>query len=278
MAGEQVEGLPDGLREWVRSRAAETDRSPEQVLERATAAYRLLSDHDGDLPAFDGDSSPNGDGEGYLGLADAVADLDARVGAVEDDLDQKIDDVRSRVVQVKRETDAKAEADHDHPELERTAESAATLADEVDELRADLAALESTFEAGFGNYEEVLECLTETVDDLEGKADTLASVAAGVRTRLGKLEAREARARAGAELQNEANRIGVETATCGACGSTVRLGLLSAPECPNCGGTFESVEPSSGFFGSATLPVGTRPALEGETVEELDPEDIFEDG
>ncbi|QLG27881.1 CopG family transcriptional regulator [Halorarum halophilum] len=279
MAGEQVDALPDGLREWVHARAEETDRSPADVLARATAAYRLLNDYEGDLDGLGGfpENADRVDGNTLLGLSETVAELDERVATVEDDLDEKIDDVRSRVVQVKRETDGKADADHDHPDLRRTAETAEVLADDVEDLRADLDDLESTFEEGFANYEEVLEYLTDATEELEGKANTLASVAAEVRTRLGNLEAREARTRAAAELKDEANRLGVETATCGACSSKVSLGLLSAPECPNCGGTFEAVEGSRGFFGSATLTVGTRPALEGETAEELGPEDIFDD-
>lgn len=278
MAGEQVEGLSDGLREWVDSRAEETGRTQAEVLARATTAYRLLTEHEGELPPVEAGGEGEEVRETLEEVDAAVADLGDRVGAVEGDLDEKIGDVRSRVVQVKRETDGKAAADHDHPDLRRTAETAEVLADDVEDLRADLDALESTFQEGFDNYEEVLEYLTDAADDLEGKADTLASVLAAVRTRLGKLEAREANARAAAELKVEANRLGVAAATCDACSSTVRLGLLSAPECPNCGGAFEDVEPSRGFFGSATLTVGRRPALEGDTLEEPDPEDVFEDG
>ncbi|QLG61493.1 CopG family transcriptional regulator [Halorarum salinum] len=277
MAGEQVEGLPDELREWVGSRAAETGRTQAEVLARATTAYRLLSEHGGELPPVGGDGSEEAGGS-LAGFDAAVGDLDDRVAAVEDHLEAMIDDVRSRIVQVKRETDGKADADHDHPDLRRSAETAEVLGDDVEDLRADLDALESTFEEGFANYEEVLGYLTDAAEDLEVKADTLASVLATVRTRLGNLEAREARARAAAELKDEANRLGVGTATCGACSSPVRLGLLSAPECPTCGGTFEEVEPPAGFFGSATLTVGRRPALEGDTAEEPGPEDIFEDG
>lgn len=279
MAGEQVDALPDGLREWVHSRAEETDRSPADVLARATAAYRLLNDHEGNLDGLGGVAADEErvDAAELLDRSEAVAALDERVAALEDDLDEKIDDLRSRVVQVKRETDAKADAGHDHPDLRRAAETAEVPVGDAEDVRGDLDALEATFEEGFANYEEVLEYLTDATEELEGKANALASVAAEVRTRLGTLEAREASTRAAAELKDEANRLGVETATCGACGSKVSLGLLSAPECPNCGGTFEAVEGSRGFFGSATLTVGTRPALEGETADELDPEDSFED-
>jgi predicted Zn-ribbon and HTH transcriptional regulator len=102
-------------------------------------------------------------------------------------------------------------------------------------------------------------------------------VLADVRARVSTLEAREARRRATADLKDEANRLGVATADCDGCGSAIRLGLLSSPECPHCGSTFETVEPASGFFGSPSLTVGSRPALEGETAAD-EPDAIFEEG
>ncbi|MFC7096812.1 CopG family transcriptional regulator [Halobaculum marinum] len=279
MAGEQVEGLPGALREWVDSRAEETGRSPDEVLARAVTLARLLDEHDDDLPdpgAVAADTGADADADSE-DAAQRLADLDERVAALDAELDEKIDDVRSRVIQVKRETDAKAAADHEHADLRERVESLAEVADEVEALRADFADLRETFEAGFANYEEVLEYLTDTADDHDAKLSTVATVLADLRTRVSRVEAREERRRAAAELQAEANRLGVATAACGACASKVHLGLLSVPECPHCGEPFDAVEPKSGFFGSATLAVGSRPALEGETVEETAPEDVFED-
>ncbi|WP_277555116.1 CopG family transcriptional regulator [Halobaculum limi] len=283
MAGEQVEGLPDALQEWVYSRAEETGRAPQEVLARAVSVSRLLDAEADSLPTPDtlGDTAAAPDD-----LTDQIADLDRRVQALDDDLDEKIDDVRSRVIQVKREADAKAEADHDHPDLQEAVDSLASLegldaeldslAADLDSLRTDVEALEARFEEGFDNYEEVLEYLTDTTDDHDAKLSTLARVVADLRTRVAKQEARESQRRAAEELQTEANRHGITKATCDSCGATVQLALLSVPECPHCAATFESVEPASGFLGSPSLSVGHRPALEGETVEETDPSDIFE--
>ncbi|MFC7135525.1 CopG family transcriptional regulator [Halobaculum litoreum] len=276
MAGEQVEGLPGALREWVESRAAETGRSPDEVIARAVTLARLLEAHDDALPepgALAGDAASEG------AVDERLAALDDRVAALDAELDEKIDDVRSRVVQVKRETDAKAGADHDHPELRAAVESLDGVAAEVDALRSDLADLEETFEAGFANYEEVLEYLTDTADDHDAKLSTVATVLADLRTRASRADAHEARRRAAAEIKAEANRLGVAAAACGACASKVRLGLLSTPECPHCGEPFETVESASGFFGSATLVVGTRPALAGDVaaVDETNPADVFEE-
>ncbi|WP_435062539.1 CopG family transcriptional regulator [Halobaculum sp. EA56] len=276
MAGEQVEGLPEVLREWVFARAEETGRSPDEVIARAVTLWRLLDEHEGALPdpesLADGaaDAGPGGDapaGSASAGNApDAAARLDFledRVDELDAELDEKIDDVRSRVIQVKREADAKADAD---------------LADEVAGLRDDLDDLEGTVEGGFDNYEDVLEYLTDAADEHDAKLSALARAVADLRTRVSAMEAESAARRAAAELKAEANRRGVSTAACDSCGSTVRIGLLSAPECPHCAATFRSVEPASGFFGSASLAVGDRPALDGETVEEAAPEDVFEEG
>ncbi|PSQ08467.1 CopG family transcriptional regulator [Halobacteriales archaeon QS_6_71_20] len=281
MSGEQVQGLPDVLREWVESRAAETGRSPDEVLARAVRLSRLLDEHDDALPSAE--ALADGDDAARLDI------VESRVDELDAELDEKIEDVRSRVVQLKRETDAKADADHDHADLREAAESAAgagevdAVADDVEAAEAEVAELEATvtelserFEDGFANYEEVLEYLTDSADEHDAKLSTLASVLSDVRTRLSRVEAREARRRAAEELQAEANRIGVASASCSACGSTVRPGLLSSPECPHCGATFEAVEPADGFLGSPTLAVGDRPALAGETVEESDAEDVFE--
>ena len=111
MAGEQVEGLPDALQEWVYSRAEETGRAPQAVLARAVSLSRLLDAETDSLPAPDtlGDGAAAPDD-----IRDRVDDLDRRVRELDGDLDEKIDDVRSRVIQVKREADAKAPAEHDH--------------------------------------------------------------------------------------------------------------------------------------------------------------------
>ena len=274
MDGEQVEGLPDILREWVSARAEETGRTREEVLARAVTLARLLDEHGDDLPDPTSVGSETVDHEEIAGR---IVDLNARVGGLDRELDEKIDDVRSRVIQVKRETDAKADADHDHPTFREAAESVEELNADVDALRADLSKLEETFETGFANYEEVLEYLTDATDEHDEKLSRLAAVLSDVRTRVSTLESRQARRLAAADLKREANRLGIATADCDGCGGAVRIGLLSSPECPHCGSTFETVEPSSGFFGSPSLTVGSRPALEGETTDERETQAIFED-
>ena len=205
---------------------------------------------------------------------DADGALADRVAALEDDLDEKIGDVRERVIQVKRETDGKAPADHDHGDLRQRVDRAATTVGEFDSRLDDL---EGRVEGGFDNFEEILEYLTETSEDLETRTETLARATIGLRDRVAELETERSARAVADDIRETANRNGDATATCESCSGRIRLGLLSRPECPHCAATFEDVEPSSGLFGTATLLVGPPPALDGETTAAASPGDLFDE-
>ena len=256
MGSEPVEELPDDLEAWVAERASADGTSRADVVRRLMAAHRLLDEHGDQLDG--GDVSGFGDGTaGSSGVADSgLDDLDARVeelagrvGELEADLDEKITDVRQRVVQVKREADAKAPADHDHPAVERR----------IDE--------------GFENYEEILEYLTERTEALEDGADDrsakltrVANAVVGLRRRVAALEGEIEKRAAAADLHEAANRRGISEAACDSCGESVQLGLLDEPTCPHCESPFDGVE-SGGWFRSNRLTVGDRPALESGPAE-----------
>lgn len=262
MASERESQLSEGLRQWLTRRAEETGVERQELLTRAVAAYRLLDADGEDLGAF-------GD------VDERLSTVESRVSTVEDDLEEKVEDVRSRVVQVKREADGKAEGDHDHPELAADVEAALDAAREASD---ETDRLEEYVDEGFENYEEILRYLSELAETLDRRVIAVAKVAVDLRSRVADLEASRARQAAVEELQADANRHDDPKATCGDCERTVRVGLLGSPRCPHCEATFDGFEPSSGFFGSPTLTVGTRPALAGETSEEpASPESIFED-
>jgi DNA repair exonuclease SbcCD ATPase subunit len=268
MGGEQVRSLPEDLERWVERRAADLDADETEVVARALTAYRLVEENGDGLEA-----AAAGDGR----HDDRLDDLSDRVEVLESDLDEKITDVRERVIQVKRETDRKAPADHDHDELETQVRAAA---DDVADLRATVETLDDRLGEGFDNYEEVLEYLTDATESLEEKLDVVASAALDLRERTAALERTEAERAAGAELKREANGAGVSSAVCETCGESVDLSLLEAPYCPSCNATFDGVRPKRGFFGTATLTVGSRPALESDTDDppgEETPETLFEE-
>lgn len=265
MAGEQSEAFPPELRDWVERKASERDADPEAILARAAAIYRAL-----DAEA-DGHDAPLDEVESDL------AALTDRVAAVENDLDSKIDDVRERVIQIKRETDAKAPRDHGHPALEDRVDEAARAAADA-EARID--DLDDRLDRGFENYEEILEYLTDVTDDLEGNVETLAGAVVDLRAELRRVTAAEHDRRAVDDLRTAANRHGERTASCDDCSATVDLGLLARPHCPHCEAAFVDFEPPTGFFGSATLVTGNHPALtDGRDDDGLDdPADLFESG
>jgi rubrerythrin len=271
MASDQSEAFPAEFREWVEERAAERDAHPEAILARAVAVYRALdAESDGDV-AFDPGDDP-------AASAERLDDLANRVAALEDDLDAKIEDVRERVIQVKREADAKAPRDHEHPDLEERAAAATRATEDVDARIDDLA---DRLDRGFENYEEILEYLTDATDDLDRKVDRLAAAVVDARTDLERVTAAEHDRRALDDLRTAANRHGERTAVCADCGASVDLALLARPRCPHCEATYVDFEPSTGFFSSATLVTGDRPALtDGERHDDApeDAADLFAAG
>lgn len=269
MAGEQADSLPPELREWVDERAADLEVDRSDVLARAVTAYRHLAEGGDDLV----EAAASESAEELAETRERLDELDARVEDVETEFDDKIQDVRERVIQVKREADAKAAADHSHPDVAENAQRAERVAAQAAERTDEL---ESTLTDGFDNFEEVLTYLTDATDDVEGKVDTLASAVVDLRRRVSELESEASVDRAVAELRLDANQAGVRTAVCEDCGTTVDIALLNEPVCPECRATFDRVEPSRGFFGNATLRVGNRPALMGETEPVENADDLFE--
>jgi hypothetical protein len=251
MSGEHAGTPSEELDRWLDRRAEREGVDRETLIERAVAAYRLVEEADDpDGAGFEEAERDRADLRGEVG---ALAD---RVGTVEDDLDEKIDDVRGRVVQVKRETDAKADADHDHPALDDRVDAAAADARAATEAVSDLA---DRVDRGFGNFEEVLDYLRDERDELDRKTAGLASAVVDLRERTAALE-READARAALDdLRREASRRGVTRGDCGDCGKTVHLGLLGDAACPHCGAALAGVEFGGRLFGSARFVADARP-------------------
>jgi small-conductance mechanosensitive channel len=303
MSGDGAGALSEELRRWVDRRADELGVSRTAVLGEALAAYR-------EVVASDGEFEPVADEADLDALADRVTDLDDRLDALAADLDaerdrlaaleerggdgavdpervadldravdalgteldEKIADVRERVIQVKREADGKAPADHDHADLAERVERAAATASDADERAV---AVERRVDEGFENFEELLSYLTDTTEELESRASTLARAAVDLRERTAALETERAARRVADEIRATAARSGDRTAVCEACSRDVRLGLLGRPACPHCGTAVTDLEPSRGLFGSATLVTGDPPALEGETTDGTDPADLL---
>ena len=239
-----------------------TDR--EEVLKRAIIA----------LAESEGVSVPD---------ASEVESIRSRVDDLDADVDEKVTDLRERFVSLYRDLESKAPADHAHEETADRLDSVAAdlneVATELDSVGGEL----DSVEGGLYSVEEDLDAATDDlatvenrladveaqVDDLdsdkiEDKLSRVASAVLRARRRLEALETEQDDRQRLDALMVAANQYGVETAACGDCGETVRLGLLTTPECPHCSRAFTDLEPQAWFFGTPQLVVVDPPALDGD--------------
>lgn len=247
--------LEGALASWLSQRADDLGVTTEEFLERVVVAYREADEQTDVVTSDDLDER----------LASVEDDLRADIEDVDSEFDEKIQDVRERVIQVKRDADAKAPIDHDHPELSSQAEEAVNAARdanaEVAEVSEAVRQLRERVDAGFDNFEEVLTYLRDETQNLNRKTTTLATAVVSMRDSVASLAAAEARRERTERLKREANVAGVREAECGECGEQVTVALLTAPECPFCATTFEAVEANPGWFGTHVLVAGSAPAL-----------------
>ncbi|WP_123622650.1 hypothetical protein [Halorubrum sp. CSM-61] len=258
--------------------ADEADVDREELVKRAVVA---LADSEGiDVPD-----------------AEEVAAIEARLDDLDAEVDEKVEDLRERFVELYRDLESKAPAGHTHEETAERLDAIATdldaVAGRLDEVEAEAAAtatvgeaVEETIDAvddrlaraesridEVGDIDDIDELRDRTealddrvgdLDDIEEKLSRVASAVVRVRRRLEAAERDRADRERLDALTAAANRAGVRKAKCTNCGDTVDIGLLTAPECPHCGRRFEELEPSTGFLGTSRLVVGDPPALDGE--------------
>lgn len=243
----------------------------EVLLKRALVA---LADAEGiDVP----------DSEEVTAIRRDLADLDAAV-------DEKVEDLRDRFVDLYREIESKAPADHAHEEMESELDALAAdldaVAERLDEVESDVAAAATVDEAIEETVDDVddrlatvesrmddldaLESRVDSidVDDLDDKLSRVASAVVRVRRRLEAAERDRADRERLDALTATANRHGVRKGDCTDCGKRVGLGLLTTPECPHCGGRFAELEPNPGFLGTSKLVVEEAPALDGAVADD----------
>lgn len=247
--------LPVALDEWL------TEQSSELGIDRSELAARVLGGYRAATVSADEESATTLEaalgeeidaivqerveeavaaaGADEAAVAERVASrLDDRLDRLETETDEKLDDVRRRVVQLKEASEAKAAADHTHPELERVDR----LADEVETLRERVAGLETD---GTGDP-------ADDVAEIESKLTRVARAVARLhadRTDESTLD----------DIRRTAAREGFERADCAACGETVSVGLLPEARCPHCEQAFDRlVEGSGGIFGPSARLVGPR--------------------
>ena len=272
MASEQDQiTLPAELDEWLTSRVDETEHSKSALLARAVAAYRLLSEVEDDPDVFDRELTA-------LESVDIVdGDTAERLDALESAVDDRFDELKERIIDVLKETRARAPKDHEHPKL----------ASQVDDISAELSSLQTAHEELTTTHETFettvddelsalsaeLDSATDSFESLETRSDRLAGAVVDLRRRLSRVEQELSDRRALDSILAIAHEEGLSKATCESCGSGIELGLLRAPWCPHCEARFESIEPRS-FFRRPLLTVADRPALEAGNPEPTQPERI----
>jgi len=254
--------LSEDVREWLDERATSDGEGADEVARRLLAAHHELATGDGPT-----EPTPSGGGVSEDDLDERLADLDEEFTGL-------IEDVRKRVIQVKRETDRKAPEDHDHPELaarvDDVEQRAADAAERVAALDDAVEDVETQVETGFENYEDILQYLTDETDSLRERTDTLARAVIELRGELRRIAADRARREGVEELKHAASQYGVRTAECDACEASIDVALLTAPECPHCATQFTDVRPGSRFLKPNVLETGDAPALTGGDAPDLD--------
>ncbi|MCU4719520.1 hypothetical protein [Halapricum hydrolyticum] len=318
MAGESQESteltvsLPPDLESWLDQHAAERDLERETLLVQLLASYRELAQRDGEV--FDpnalepvvrsvvGDRLPE-IAEAVDGQLEDTDRLEERVTDLEADFQDKIDDVRQRVIQVKREADAKAPADHTHDRLRTLVDRLDALESRVervdseldrigdleselgrlDELRTELDRLDD-FEAELSGVESQLADLRGQLENTV-RSDEVSDLAEDLADAREKLQTvawvvRDLRERGGGTtveaIKRKAGEHDVRRARCESCGEGVEIGLLTEPSCPHCSAALDGFEPSNRILGlgSATLTVASQigPGAEetGDAVDGID--------
>jgi hypothetical protein len=154
--------IPQALDEWLSARADEWEVDRETVVRRLLTAYHVATTHDreeGELHLDDAD-------ETLLDLISGGSDrIDARFEGLERRYTDDLDDVRKRVVQLKRELDEKAPEDHGHPsiveKLRAVREAIEGIEDRLEGLEDGQQNLTDRIVGGSENYRDFIEPLID---------------------------------------------------------------------------------------------------------------------
>lgn len=176
--------------------------------------------------------------------------LGARVDNVEQAFQEKLQDVRQRIIQVKKETDGKAPADHTHPELERLS----ALQEEIESLQTEFEELNSEYEERVREHTERIDDHADRLAEVHDRLQTVAWVVSDLREAQQSSSGLEAVER----IKRAAARADIERASCENCGEGVTLSLMTDPHCPHCDATVTNVEPAGGWFSKPKLTVASQ--------------------
>jgi DNA repair exonuclease SbcCD ATPase subunit len=144
--------------------------------------------------------------------------------------EEDITDITQQVVALEEETTNRFESLQTN--LQAEFDQLKTILDELFDTQQRI---ESEMDALQSSYEEEVPPLTEITEDYTAVAD----------------------------LKDAANNEGISVAKCEGCNTTVDIGLLSRPNCPNCEAEFTDVSPKKGWFGGSDTLIteSTKPPV-----------------
>lgn len=217
--------------------------------------------------------------------------LEQRMDDLEADYKQKLQDVRERVIQVKRDADdTHTDIEERIDGLQEDVEELASVGDRLDELSDDFAGLDRRTDRqsekldGLGTELDGVEselatlrgrlddaAVEDMADDLEDAQEKLQTVAWVVRDLRESIQGGHG-AQTVAEIKRRAAAEDITRAACESCGNGVEIGLLTEPSCPHCDATIDDIEPSKRRFGlgKPTLTVAAGLEAGADDTDEMD--------
>lgn len=221
--------LSPGLSEWLDERANALGIDRETLLLELLGTYRDAADIDGEDFATLLSNADAGVEE------DRLDDLDGRIDEVDAALSEHVEDLRSRILQLKDAVNSRAPAEHDHPRIETLAQRTGVLSTDLDRLESEMSDVASEIEGLTAD----LDSTDDRLETVETKLDRLARAVLELKRRS---EGVADSADALDSLRRTANRRGTVAADCGECGERLRIDLLTEAACPHCGHGFRDIE------------------------------------
>jgi DNA repair exonuclease SbcCD ATPase subunit len=176
--------------------------------------------------------------------------LDNRIDTVEDEFQGKLEDVRNRVIQVKKEADKKAATDHTHDEFE----TLATLERRLESLESELQDFRVEIDDTLPEHGAAIDQLDARLEETEDRLQTVAWITSDLRDAVESGSGLEAVER----IKRAAAKANISSAKCENCSNEVNLALLTDPECPHCNATVNNVDANPGWFRSPRLEVASQ--------------------
>ncbi len=207
-----------------------------------------------DTTRHDDASSPNSPESGAE-LVEVEEILERQYEELHEEFQHKIEDLRKRVIQVKREIDTKAPQDHHHAELEE-------LETTVDSHESQLDRLDDRLEQQTDALNAAIDTKTEQLDEVSSRLELLGQAVIDLQETVGSLRQTRNHHNRLRTLLDTANTQNIEEAECSACEEKVLLGLLRDPTCPNCDALFRELDQNTGIFSTHQLLIDDRPVLE----------------